>query len=441
MRNVFKKLFITLLIITITLGCFKLNVKAALNDNGVQRLIYFMTNSGAYESTMKQYIYSKNINDNAVVSISYEEKNKFIEFNYFVFANKTDFVSIQYNLADTNPLFVGLVGVLNSNDKYERLAYVKMKPNEYVMNKQYTFQLKQLEDPYSDLGKTSTQENSLFHSSINIINEVLNSDLKISLGDIGWNKLPKSNIDKVYSFVSRLYSLCLNRQADQGGLNYYVHNLCTGDFTAGQVVKNFYNSPEMKNLNLNDQQFIERCYKAMMDRNFDTGGLSFWKDVLSKGVSRIFVVKGFVESPEFTNICKNYGVTKGSVVLDENRDINIGVTEFIARCYIKALGRAFDVGGLNYHTGTINSAPNKKQTAVDIASGGFFNSPEFLNKNTKDDDFIKICYRTFLGREAESNGLKYYIDQLNSGVSRDTVLQCFANSPEFTNIMAQYGIR
>ena len=178
----------------------------------------------------------------------------------------------------------------------------------------------------------------------------------------------------------------------------------------------------------------------MMDRNPDAGGFSFWKDIMSKGVSRIFVVRGFVESPEFTNICKNYGVTKGNVELDENRDKNIGVTEFIARCYTKALGRAFDVDGLNYHTGVINSSPNKKQTAVNIASGGFFNSPEFLNKHTKDDEFIKICYRTFLGREAEPSGLQFYREELKK-YPRNTILQGFANSPEFTNIMAQYGIK
>ena len=179
----------------------------------------------------------------------------------------------------------------------------------------------------------------------------------------------------------------------------------------------------------------------MMDRSSDAEGKKFWKDILDKGVSRIFVVKGFVESPEFTNICNNYKVTKGEVSTDESRDINIGITSFVTRCYTKALGRKYDIDGLNYHTGNILNSSNKKQTALDTASNGFFHSPEFLNKNTSNSEFIKICYRTFLDREAEGSGLQYYLNRLNSGESRDTLLSNFANSPEFINLLASYGLK
>ena len=197
----------------------------------------------------------------------------------------------------------------------------------------------------------------------------------------------------------------------------------------------------MKSLNLSDEQFIERCYKAMMDRSSDEGGMKYWKDILDKGVSRIYVVRGFVSSQEFTNICNNYKVNKGQVITDESRDINIGITSFISRCYANVLGRKGDAGGLNYYTGKIDKSNNKKQEAINIASKNFFNSPEFLNKKTNDEQFIKICYQTFLGRQAEASGLQYYLNKLNSGVSRDTLLSNFSNSPEFTKIMASYGIK
>ena len=266
MKKFINKLFITLLIVFITIACFNLNVKAALNDNGVQRLIYFVSNCKynspekecGYHSTAKERYYNYADND-SVVSIIYNEESTTIWLYYFLFiGNKTEFVTLEFDPKNYNKYTLAVVGTGSEDlNKYDRLAYAKFDIKDYTKSKNYTFQLQKLVEPFDDLGKTSTQENSILHKGIAKINEILSKDLNITLGDLGWSKMPKSNIDKVYSFVSRLYSLCLNRKADQGGLNYYVHSLCTGEFTAAQVVKNFYNSPEMKKLNLSDQQFIE----------------------------------------------------------------------------------------------------------------------------------------------------------------------------------------
>ena len=48
---------------------------------------------------------------------------------------------------------------------------------------------------------------------------------------------------------------------------------------------------------------------------------------------------------------------------------------------------------------------------------------------------------TFFGREADTGGYNNWMNKLSSGTSRDTVLMGFANSKEFANIMAKYGIR
>ena len=246
--------------------------------------------------------------------------------------------------------------------------------------------------------------------------------------------------DPLTSFIYRLYSLCLERQPDASGLKYYHDALSSGSMSAADCVRGFFTSPEMESLGLSDEEYITRCYRVMMDREPDDGGLSYWKDFLENGTSRLYVVKGFVDSKEFTNICKGYNVTKGTIILEEPRDLNPGVTSFVARCYTKALGRQYEVDGLNYHCNRILSAPNKKAMALEVASNGFFHSPEFLNKKLNDEDYIKTLYRTFLGREAEADGLKYYSDRLAKGEDRDVLLSNFAESPEFTNIMKSYGI-
>lgn len=247
--------------------------------------------------------------------------------------------------------------------------------------------------------------------------------------------------DPVTAFVTRLYRLCLNREPDKSGLNDWVSQLKTGRKNAAQVVYGFFFSKEMIGLSLSDDEYVERCYSVMMDRKSDAGGKKYWLEHLTNGVTRLYVVRGFVESNEFTGICNQYGVTRGSLTLTDPRDQNYGITSFVARCYTKALGRNFDEGGLTNWVNQILYASNRKQAAIDTASTGFFHSQEFRNKNLGNTEYVKVLYRTFLGREYDESGLKYWVGHLkNKTKTRDEVLYGFAWSKEFNEIMAGYGI-
>ncbi len=250
--------------------------------------------------------------------------------------------------------------------------------------------------------------------------------------------VPNDNISR---FVTRLYDYCFNRCPDARGFNNWTTWLKTKEKTATDVVRDFFNSKEMNGLNLSDDEFIERCYLVMMDRPSDAAGKKSWKEKLENGVSRMYVVKGFIDSQEFTKVCNNYKVVKGSLTLTEARDKNYGITSFVARCYTKALGRNYDVNGLNNWCTKILNAPNVKQEAIKTASSGFFNSQEFKNKKLSNKEFIKVCYRTFLGREYDQAGLDSWLKKMEGGMTRDQVLNGFAGSQEFSKIMASYGIR
>lgn len=247
--------------------------------------------------------------------------------------------------------------------------------------------------------------------------------------------------DEIMSFIKRLYKLCLNRNYDSKGLAYWWTNLFTKQLTAAEATRGFFVSKEMTNLKLNDNDFVERCYKVMMNRNSDSGGKKYWMDRLSNGVSRESVLKGFIDSKEFTDICNRYKVNKGTISVSEARDKNYGITSFVARCYTKALGRKYDVNGLNFWCNKMLNSSNVKQAAIDVAGNGFFHSKEFKDKKLSNSDYIKVLYRTFLGREYDNNGLNYWLKELSSGKSRDYVLNGFANSKEFSDIMASYGIK
>ena len=151
-----------------------------------------------------------------------------------------------------------------------------------------------------------------------------------------------------------------------------------------------------------------------------------------------YIISGFTRSQEFTNLCSSYGIVRGDFESSEPRDQNQGITGFVSRLYTKMLGRSFDADGLNAWCTTILAEPTKA-TLLNVSLTGFMHSPEFEGKGLNDEAFVKVLYRTFLGRECDAAGLKAWVTTLQSGSTRDEVAAGFAYSPEFSNIMAQYG--
>lgn len=246
------------------------------------------------------------------------------------------------------------------------------------------------------------------------------------------------DVTQVEAFVSRLYNLCLSRQPDDAGMNDWKGALITREKSGAVVAQGFFFSEEMKNRNLSNEEFVELLYRVMMDREYDEGGKEYWVKRLEAGVSREGVYRGFAESQEFTQICGAYGIERGNVSVRENRDRNTGLTMFISRLYTKALGREYDIKGLNDWCGRIC---DRTWNVTDVATKGFFESQEFLNKNLDNEEYVKVLYRTFLDREYDAEGLKDWTDKLDSGVmSREEVLRGFSYSEEFAIIMKEYGL-
>lgn len=242
---------------------------------------------------------------------------------------------------------------------------------------------------------------------------------------------------QVEAYVTRLYRLCLGREPDAAGLQDWTDRLCNGKITGAVAAQGFFFSAEFQNRNYSNEEYVELLYNVMMNRASDSAGKADWVYKLNNGVGREGVFKGFADSTEFDNICNSYGISRGTITVSEGRDRNPGLTTFVSRLYTKALGREYDVNGLN---DWCNRICDKKWTIMDVATTGFFYSDEFLNKRLTNSEYIKVLYRTFFDREYDQEGYSYWLKILNSGVSRREVLSGFANSTEFANLMASYGL-
>ena len=247
------------------------------------------------------------------------------------------------------------------------------------------------------------------------------------------------NADKdrgISSFINRCYDLILGRKADQGGLTFYRDQLKSGKLTGAQMVMNFVNSPEFQGKKYSNEKVVEILYLTMMDRTAEAKGRAYWAGFLNDGMSQKYVVRGFAGSKEFKNICTNYGITAGTLTLTENRDKNPKVTAFVSRNYSIALGRKGDTDGLNYWTGMILT---KNLTPQQVADSFVF-SKECVNKNLNDTEFVKMLYRLYMGREYDQGGLNFWLQQMNKGMTRQTVAKSFGASNEFKQIVASYGL-
>ena len=113
-----------------------------------------------------------------------------------------------------------------------------------------------------------------------------------------------------------------------------------------------------------------------------------------------------------------------------------GVAGFVERLYTVALGRSSDpVGKQNW----IDAITLRGETGAGAARG-FLYSPEFLNKDVSNEDFVRVLYRTFFDREPDQGGFTAWVDALNGGASKQDVIEGFINSTEWANLCLRYGI-
>jgi hypothetical protein len=70
----------------------------------------------------------------------------------------------------------------------------------------------------------------------------------------------------------------------------------------------------------------------------------------------------------------------------------------------------------------------------------FFNSPEYLEQEASNLDFLFDLYRTFFQREPDDEGLVFWLTQLVHEVSRNDVMAGFLYAPEFTDFMTGLGL-
>ena len=207
------------------------------------------------------------------------------------------------------------------------------------------------------------------------------------------------------AFVTSLYQDLLNRAPDPGGLNYYVFALDSGVLNRAQVAAQLFTSPEFSSSGL----YVIKLYLAILRRDPDFGGWTFWFNSLRGGNPANSVLNSFLTSPEFQQL---YGNTDN--------------TAFITLVYLNVLGRQPDPGGLFYYLVRLNTGQLSRASLVDQ----FIQSPEY-NASIRSRAYANLLYMGFLRRTADPIGLAYWRAVLADQNALPGAISGFITSAEY----------
>jgi hypothetical protein len=205
----------------------------------------------------------------------------------------------------------------------------------------------------------------------------------------------------------------------------WVDGLLEGSLTGTDVAYGFVFSPEFLKKNTANEEYLDILYQAFFNRDPDAAGWSGWLSELNSGKDRRDVLNGFIYSQEFNVLCWEYGILPNSVAA------------FVSRFYQQCLGRKPERAGLE---GWTNDLLNQLRTGAEV-SEGFIYSPEFINKNTTNEEYLTILYKAFFNREPDPAGWALWLAELYRGTSRDVVLNGFIYAREFAELCNKYCIR
>ncbi len=206
-------------------------------------------------------------------------------------------------------------------------------------------------------------------------------------------------------YVEAIFRAVLDRNADPGGLSFWAGNLTSGQFTRLQVVQGIRDSPE------HFGQEIDVFYQTLLGRASDPAGRAHWVSELENGTREEQIAFDFLDSPEY--------LSKGDKF-------------FVDAMYQSLLGRTFDPTGEQSFLNALgdDSSGNPTHPAT-LTHEQVIN--DFLFSEESLDRLVEGYYEVFLQRQADSGGLKGWVTELQDGLPFLTIGEEFLASDEFYN--------
>lgn len=273
----------------------------------------------------------------------------------------------------------------------------------------------------------------------NIKKIVLGSLLSLSLCLGGSYAHAETKEEYLDSFLDSVYSIMLDREADEEGKLYWSERILSGDTGILDFLNQILSQEEFANLNISSEDFITKNYNLLINREPDEDGFNYWMSQLGENSTKeqqLNLINQMAHSEEFMSkinelgiVFKKYEEQKPVVVPEQVSDIDI----FIRDAYEHILGRQYDQEGFDYWKGQLTS---QDKGAIDLINQ-FISLDEFKARNLTDQQFIGAMYEVLFNREADQDGLNYWNSIYQKDKSSNRMANIVLNIADNTEFLSR----
>jgi hypothetical protein len=119
--------------------------------------------------------------------------------------------------------------------------------------------------------------------------------------------------DMIPIFVRRLYRVALDRpNPATNDVNWWSSLLRNGSATGASVAGAFLTSSDFQNLRLDNGQYVDILYRALLDRPPTSAEITQWRSRLDAGALRDTVLVDFLNTAAFEQVCRDHGFASGT---------------------------------------------------------------------------------------------------------------------------------
>jgi hypothetical protein len=238
--------------------------------------------------------------------------------------------------------------------------------------------------------------------------------------------------DAIDVFVRRLYRRYLERSPTAGELDFWSAPLRDGRETAFSLTRGIIMSGESNRRGISNRAFVIELYQGLLGRSPSEDEIRPTLVHLDRGVLREDALYGFLYAPEFADVSQAAGITLLSAVDQQRYEVH----QFVRRFFTIAYEAEPDVDSMFlWREALIEGRQPVNRMAREILTNA-----KYTSQAISDAAFIQALYPLFLNRASDTTGLTTWVDQLERGISRSTIIDRFARSTEFGDFARNLGV-
>jgi hypothetical protein len=225
-------------------------------------------------------------------------------------------------------------------------------------------------------------------------------------------------------WVTTLYENILGREPENQETVDYWTNKAVYDGPVS-VLKEFFNSQELKNKGLSAEDTAELMYRSILSRHAEPAGKAAWAKGIQDGIPMDYLVESFTSGEEYKAKGEQGIIPQDSSAYIPKWKAQDGTKGWVTTLYENILGREPE------NQDVVNTwAQNAEKHGKAFVLEKFFSSAELKSKNLSTEQTVELLYRSILYRPAEPKGKAGWVKALQDGLSLPEVINRFVDSPE-----------